>query len=353
MTDVLEIQKHVKFLIRHLNVYPDAYSSLDSNRLTLLFFAISGLDLLGHLDGLLTEKRRQDIIDWIYSLQLTDNSGSRCGGFRGSLGCTDAQGGSDSHGFDAANLAQTYSGLLSLAILKDDFKRIDRQALLDGVKKSQKEDGSFFSQGVGSESDMRFVFCAVAICHILGDDTAIDWTRLARFIRGSLSFDGGIGQSPGDESHGGSTYCAVAALSLANRLWDGSVLSTKEVDRLVKWAVWKQDRGFHGRAHKPDDSCYAFWIGATLEILNSHVLIDHDSLRKFLVVAQHNHIGGFCKLIEPGTYSDILHTYFSLAALSLLHEPSFSPINASINVSRRSYEHILRSKTALGESAKE
>ena len=24
--------------------------------------------------------------------------------------------------------------------------------------------------------------------------------------------------------------------------------------------------GFHGRAGKPDDTCYAFWIGATLEV---------------------------------------------------------------------------------------
>ena len=36
--------------------------------------------------------------------------------------------------------------------------------------------------------------------------------------------------------------------------------------------LWKtkiqneQEQGFHGRAHKQDDSCYAFWIGATLEV---------------------------------------------------------------------------------------
>jgi geranylgeranyl transferase type-1 subunit beta len=34
------------------------------------------------------------------------------------------------------------------------------------------------------------------------------------------SYDYGIGQGPGQESHGGSTYCAVAALHLMGRLDD-------------------------------------------------------------------------------------------------------------------------------------
>ncbi|KAK6056229.1 prenyltransferase and squalene oxidase repeat-containing domain protein [Cooperia oncophora] len=181
---------------------------------------------------------------------------------------------------------------------------------------------------------MRFVFCAVAICHILRDFSFIDFGSMRNFIRNSLNYDGGIGQGPGDESHGGSTFCAIASLSLANCLWDGSVLSRREIDRLVKWALWKQDEGFHGRAHKPDDSCYAFWIGATLEILNANHLMDKDKLRSFLLIAQHQYMGGFCKIPEASGFPDLLHTYFSIAAFSLLREPGLAPINASLNVSR-------------------
>ncbi|VDL80848.1 unnamed protein product [Nippostrongylus brasiliensis] len=191
----------------------------------------------------------------------------------------------------SGNLAQTYSALLCLAILGDDFKHVDREAILRTLTVSQKDDGSFWSEGRDSESDMRFVFCAVAICHILQDFSCINFSSLKSFIRSSLNYDGGIGQGPGDESHGGSTFCAIASLSLANRLWDGSVLSRKEIDRLVKWALWKQDEGFHGRAHKADDSY-------------------------------------------------LLHTYFSIAAFSLLREPGFAPINASLNVSRHVYEKM-------------
>uniref|UniRef100_A0A158QN68 Protein geranylgeranyltransferase type I n=1 Tax=Haemonchus placei TaxID=6290 RepID=A0A158QN68_HAEPC len=245
--------------------------------------------------------------------------------------------------YSSANLAQTYSALLCLAILGDDFKRVNKVALLNTLKKSQKGDGSFWSEGFDSESDMRFVFCAVAICHILQDFSYINFSSLRNFIRNSLNYDGGIGQGPGDESHGGSTFCAIASLSLANRLWDGSVLSKQEIDRLVKWALWKQDDGFHGRAHKPDDSCYAFWIGATLEILNANHLMDKEKLRSFLLIAQHQHMGGFCKIPEESGYPDLLHTYFSIAAFSLLREPGLAPINASLNVSRHVYERILKS----------
>ncbi|KJH51402.1 prenyltransferase and squalene oxidase repeat-containing domain protein [Dictyocaulus viviparus] len=260
-------------------------------------------------------------------------------GFRGCLG-TESKG--DASVYITANLAQTYSALLCLVILGDDLKGVDRAAVLETVRKSQKDDGSFWSEGHGSESDMRFVFCAVSISHILQDYSCIKWSLLGSFIRSSLNYDGGIGQSPGDESHGGSTFCAIASLSLANRLWDGSVLSSRDIERLVKWALWKQDQGFHGRANKADDSCYAFWLGATLEILDAYHFVDKDKLRSFLLVAQNEQLGGFCKVPEMSESPDLLHTYFSVAALSLLHEPGVSPINASLNVSRHVYEHIRR-----------
>uniref|UniRef100_A0A1I7XQ67 Geranylgeranyl transferase type I subunit beta n=1 Tax=Heterorhabditis bacteriophora TaxID=37862 RepID=A0A1I7XQ67_HETBA len=286
-----------------LNCVNDIKHKITLVKITLLFFAVSALDLVGELDTLLTKERRKAIIDWIYRLQITSDSGNYWCGFRGGLGCVY----SDDKGdvcsiYDAANLAQTYSALLSLAILGDDLSKVDRCAILNTISKSQKDDGSFWGQGKDSESDMRFVFCATAICHILNDDNAINWSRLSQFIRASLNYDGGIGQGPGDESHGGSTYCAIASLALSNRLWNESVLSRKEIDRLIKWAVWKQERGFHGRAHKPDDSCYAFWIGATLEILNAHPFINDIYLREFLMIAQHEHLGGFCKIPEKGGF---------------------------------------------------
>ncbi|PIC47258.1 hypothetical protein B9Z55_006672 [Caenorhabditis nigoni] len=276
-------------------------------------------------------------LDTWQAFETLTNENRKVCGFRGSHSCEGSE-------YDEANLAQTYSALLSLAILGDDLKRVDRKAILKTVKESQRDNGCFWSQGVGSESDMRFVFCAVAICKILDGEKEdiIDWERLSSFLKKSLNIDGGIGQAPGDESHGGSTFCAVASLALANRLWTEEVLSRRDIDRLIRWAIQKQHVGFHGRAHKPDDSCYAFWIGATLKILNAYHLISKPHLREFLMISQHMHIGGFCKYPEPGGYSDILHTYFSIAALSLLGEPALNPVHPSLNVSMRAADHIAR-----------
>lgn len=77
------------------------------------------------------------------------------------------------------------------------------------------------------------------------------------------------------DDSGGSTYCAIASLSLLGRLWDATVLTASQIERLKKWAVFKQDEGFHGRTNKPDDSCYAFWIGGTLRVLTSSCLLIH------------------------------------------------------------------------------
>lgn len=54
---------------RDREIYKSAF------RTVLMYFALSGLDLLHQL-GSLTEQRKQYIIDWIYSLQIVNNKGS-------------------------------------------------------------------------------------------------------------------------------------------------------------------------------------------------------------------------------------------------------------------------------------
>lgn len=49
---------------------------------------------------------------------------------------------------------------------------------------------------------MRFVYCAIAICHILNDFSTINMESVLKFIQRCVNFDGGIGQAPFLESHG-------------------------------------------------------------------------------------------------------------------------------------------------------
>lgn len=76
------------------------------------------------------------------------------------------------------------------------------------------------------------------------------------------SYDFGIGQGPGEESHGGSTYCAISSLYMLNKLDEG--LLSKE--KTLFWLISRQESGFQGRANKPPDTCYSFWIGASLKV---------------------------------------------------------------------------------------
>ena len=84
-----------------------------------------------------------------------------------------------------------------------------------------------------------------------------------------------------------------------------------------------QGSGYRGRPNKPEDSCYSFWIGASLAMLGQHLGLDIGSEwtkraenRQFNLRCQHK-IGGFSK--EPGPYyPDLLHAYMAVCGLSLI-----------------------------------
>ena len=79
------------------------------------------------------------------------------------------------------------------------------------------------------------------------------------------SHEGGFGQGPGLEAHGGATYCAVSSLHLLDSV--DEVLSSAQKERLQKWCLSRQQQGgFSGRTNRQADSSYSFWIGATLQV---------------------------------------------------------------------------------------
>ena len=63
-------KKHTKYLSRMLKVLPECLSSMETTRMTLVYFTISALDVLGELDEVLSEEDKKSTIDWIYRLQV-------------------------------------------------------------------------------------------------------------------------------------------------------------------------------------------------------------------------------------------------------------------------------------------
>jgi len=347
-----EKERHVQYFAYCLQSLPAPYSALDTNRLTLVHFAVQSLDLLGvfHNDNLLTSSLRiskDAIIEWIHSLYTRVDTTNSCYnahvGFKGGtfLGPPmDSKGGekkSDYVGweYDHGHIAMTYTALATLATLGDDLSRIDEQSILEGIKGLQRDDGSFQCISVGSEHDMRFLYCACAISSMLHNWSAINIPAATSYITSCKSYDGAFALIPGQEGHGGSTFCAVASLKLMGQLEHVLIRDRTWFWSLVRWCVARQIKGMQGRPNKNEDTCYSYWIGGALSLLLqanasfennssnnndgeqqsvSDHLLDLTSLKEYVLSCQTD-MGGFSKTF--GAAPDLLHSFYSLAWLSL------------------------------------
>lgn len=329
--------KHIKFCIRCLAILPQICEFLDANRLPVAFFAISGLDLLGAISKL--DKEKQDIIEWLYFLQIRpdDNNEADCYGcgFRGSTTCSVEI---KNEVCDKAHIASTYTALCCLVILGDDLSRVDKRNIIHSVRKLQLPNGSFRALHDECESDIRHLYCAACICYILQDWSGMDVEKAVDFIQKSVNYDGGIGQGAGLESHAGFTFCAVAALYLMGKL--DVAFTPKQMKSLKRWLVFLQCEGFHGRPNKPDDSCYSFWVGATLKILNCYDFVNYPELLTFVLSTQDSIVGGIGKYAE--VVPDMLHTYLGISGLSLKNEKLTTSVFPALNISQRAAEHLFK-----------
>ncbi|XP_067624364.1 geranylgeranyl transferase type-1 subunit beta isoform X2 [Eurosta solidaginis] len=333
------LQKHAKFFVRFLNLLPARLASHDSTRGTIAFFAVCGLDVLNSLP-LLTPQIQKDIIEWIYGGLVTSIEGeTQASGFQGTrcvnILSNDEQLLANVKYFQWGHLAMTYTAIGILATLGDDLSRLDRKSIVDGVAAVQRPDGSFSACIDGSENDMRFVFCAAAICHMLDYWGDINKEKMYEFIMKSLRYDNGFSQYLEGEAHGGTTFCALAALDLSGQL---AHLDETTKENILRWLIFRQVNGFQGRPNKTVDTCYSFWIGAALRILDAFEYIDYDANRAYIMETQDSIVGGFSKW--PQSTTDPFHTYFGLCGLAFMQEPGLMEVMPSLNISMRAYKRL-------------
>jgi geranylgeranyl transferase type-1 subunit beta len=160
----LEKEKHVRYFLRCLKTFlPYYYTSNDPNRMSLAFFIMSALDILGAIDTSVSSDERAGYIDWIYRCQHPE------GGFRAFPGTDFDHRSTESNAvWDPAHVPATYFALAILLILRDDFKRVKREECLKWLVRMQRPDGSF-GQTVGPDGileggfDPRFGYTALCI----------------------------------------------------------------------------------------------------------------------------------------------------------------------------------------------
>jgi hypothetical protein len=143
----------------------------------------------------------------------------------------------------------------------------------------------------------------------------------------------------GLESHGGSTFCALASLQLMGTL--DQVLPPRKRARVLHWLISRQmgkGGGFQGRPHKAIDTCYSFWVGSSLHLLGMGGLADAEANRAFLMTTQNSKGGGFAKW--PDTMADPLHAYMGISGLALQREPGLAAVHPALNFSRKAAAHV-------------
>ena len=187
----LNKEKHIRYSLRCLKTHlPNQYTSNEAHRMSLAFFILSALDLLGALHTETTASERREYADWILRCQHPD------GGFRGFTGTMTGDQGRRNE-WDAANLAATYFACAALAVLGEGLDRVRRKECLEWVRRLQRANGSF-GEGIGKggvvegAEDMRFCYLAAATRWFLrwGGDTEevadIDVEGLITWIEASV-----------------------------------------------------------------------------------------------------------------------------------------------------------------------
>jgi len=247
----LHRNEHFEYLVQGLSRLPGGYASLDASRPWILFWILHSLELLGAFKrGPLRDQDADRISNFLNRCQ------SDSGGFGGGPQ-------------QRPHLAPTYAAVMSLVIAGSEkgFKMVDRQKMYDflmsvKVKKGPLRGG--FQVTEGGEVDTRGTYTSMAVASLLNIITPELADGVADFIARNQTYEGGIGAEPGNEAHGGYTYCGLAALRILNRT------DVIDLEALLRWATQRQmsvEGGFQGRTNKLVDSCYSWWVGGIFPLL--------------------------------------------------------------------------------------
>jgi geranylgeranyl transferase type-1 subunit beta len=423
--------KILRFLHYSLSQLPSAYTGLDTNRLTLLHFLLNSLDVMNDTrlyDPLKGVEVRGRIVTWILNcLVYEEHNGVKVAGFVGGTFTGDIFNTDDANAVETAgdkcdnkagaviHIAATYCALLCLVALDYDISLLPAVAILEGVSILQNSDasadgdyaGSFKSHNLGSESDMRFLYCAVCIdrtlhkvlhkeLHKVQPYVGSKYIRpdlIVQYVKKCRTYDGGVSLCPGLESHGGSYFTGLASVAMLGRM--GEVFEDcEEIQKAIGWGVMRQccvgdgvsdngddggdggdangakksddpdanaanaaPGGMQGRINKPPDTCYSFWVGGGLSILEKHLseigydqaqpidtLLESTGVQEFILNCQHPVFGGFGKLVDAPP--DVLHTFYSLCYLSMTKPKlGLCEIDVELGVSKRVGDKVRSEKT--------
>ena len=221
------------------------WAALDASRVWLVYWVVHSLDLLqGDARSAAVVARVPAVVDF-----LARSCQAASGGFGGGPG-------------QAPHTASAYAAVLALVAVGEPaaLAAIDRAALHALFLSLRAPRGGFRVQADG-EADVRGAYTVLAVCDLLGMLTPAIREGAADFLLACQTYEGGFGAEPGNEAHGGYTFCALAGLAILGE----AELARIDARALARWLARRQmpvEGGFSGRANKLVDGCYSFWQGA-------------------------------------------------------------------------------------------
>ncbi|GAM82570.1 hypothetical protein ANO11243_005520 [Dothideomycetidae sp. 11243] len=305
------------------------------------YFALS---LLLLLDDDFSRFKRTECLKWLVQLQRDDGS------FGETLVHGVIQGGRDSrYGYCAAGIR--YMLLGSYPPPGQIDIKVDK--LVECICMAESYDGGI-SDAPFHESHAGLTFCGLAALSNLGrlrssshsdkhaqrsspslvlgprnPEATVRWlvSRQTATITDNDSFDTTIDSKITSESV---PDAVIKADVLAPALEQASLETPQSSHHRPLWT------GLNGRVNKIADTCYAFWVGGALKILDQPSLLHEPSLRKWLLErTAHPALGGFGKI--AGDLPDVYHGYLGLAILSMteVKEDGLLPLDATMCISQR------------------
>jgi protein farnesyltransferase subunit beta len=309
---------HVAYLLRSLDatLSPRWAGSHDALRVWMTFWCFQGLDVLDAARGAGMAPLHARAVALLAAAQVPP--GPRGGGFGGGPQ-------------QEAHAASTYAAVSALVIIgTPEALAVPHRAALAAFFARLRGGpgggpGARGARGAGAlrvtedgEGDTRGAYTVLAAATLLNLATPPLLEGVAGFLARCQSQEGGFGGEPGNEAHGGYTYCALAALALAGvRGEAGFAAAGVDYGALARWLRARQMRaegGFSGRCNKLVDGCYSFWLGAACRLAPGGGFSEEPAANYVLRCAQAP--GGGCR-DKPGMEPDHYHTCYVLCGLSV------------------------------------
>lgn len=244
-------EKHCNYLVEGIVVrLSGGFVSLDASRPWICYWILHALHLLNN----------EPLHIYSNVIRTLKHMQNDYGGFSGGPN-------------QISHCAPNYAAILTLCTIgsMEAYSIINRSAMYNYFLSLKHSSGGFCIHHDG-EVDSRGTYTVIAIARILNILTEQLIDGVANYLLQCQTYEGGFGGEPGNEAHGGYNFCALAALLILKEIHRCDMIAQEQwlLNRQVKL-----EGGFQGRTNKLVDSCYSFWQGSAMAIVQ--IIKNHGS----------------------------------------------------------------------------